>query len=50
MTSLLFGIKPTDGITFAAVVAILGVAVLAATVIPAQRAMRVDPIVALREE
>jgi predicted permease len=50
MTSLLFGVKATDAVTFATVVVILCVAALAATVIPAQRAMRVDPIVALRDE
>ncbi|HEY6970252.1 MAG TPA: ABC transporter permease, partial [Candidatus Angelobacter sp.] len=50
MSSLLFEIRPTDALTFATVVAILSATALAATVIPAQRAVRVDPIVTLREE
>ena len=50
MSSLLFEIRPTDALTFGTVVAILSATALAATVIPAQRAIRVDPIVTLREE
>lgn len=50
MSSLLFEIRPTDLLTFGSVVAILAATALAATIIPAQRAIRVDPIVTLREE
>jgi predicted permease len=50
MASLLFGVSVTDTVTFSTVVVILMAAAFAATVIPARRATRVDPIVALREE
>ncbi|MGB6959374.1 MAG: ABC transporter permease [Candidatus Acidiferrum sp.] len=50
MSSLLFGVNSTDALTFVAVPAMLAAVALAATVIPAWRATRVDPMVALREE
>ena len=50
MSSLLFGVSPSDPATFVAVVIVLGAAAVAACYIPARRAMRVDPIVALRYE
>jgi predicted permease len=50
MTSQLFGVKPSDPITFVAVGVILLSVAFLATCIPALRASRVDPIVALRYE
>jgi putative ABC transport system permease protein len=50
MTTLLYGVRPGDPATFAAVCGILLAAALAACVVPALRAARVDPVVALRYE
>ena len=50
MKSLLFGVSPNDPPTFAIVGALLLVVAAAATYLPARRATKVDPIVALRYE
>jgi predicted permease len=50
LSSMLFGVSPSDPVTLSAVIAVVvGAAVLAAT-LPAARAARIDPIQALREE
>jgi putative ABC transport system permease protein len=50
LTSLLFGVKPTDLPTFAGVALLLALLGLAACAVPALRATRVDPLVVLRSE
>lgn len=50
LSGLLYGVTPTDPLTFAAVAILLITIALAACLLPARRAMRVDPIVALRNE
>jgi predicted permease len=50
MASLLFGISATDAVTFIFVPVLLAGVAFAATVIPAWRTTRVDPVVALRDE
>ncbi|HXQ97300.1 MAG TPA: ABC transporter permease [Candidatus Limnocylindrales bacterium] len=50
MESLLFGVKPVDAATYLGVVALLSVLAMLACYIPARRALRLDPVVALRCE
>jgi putative ABC transport system permease protein len=50
LTSVLFEVKPSDPMTYAAVAALLAAVALAASYIPAHRASKVDPLVALRQE
>ena len=49
MASMLFNVAPTDPLTFVLVGAVLGLVAMAATLVPARRAMRVNPVIALRD-
>ncbi len=50
MTTLLFDIRPTDAAVYAAVSLVLIAVALLASYLPARRASRIDPLVALRDE
>jgi ABC-type antimicrobial peptide transport system permease subunit len=49
MASMLFNVAPRDPMTFALVAGVLAVVAVAATLIPARRAMTTNPITALRD-
>ena len=50
LSTLLFGISPTDPLTLGSVALLLGLAAMFACYWPARRATRVDPIITLRAE
>ncbi len=50
MTFMLYGVSPLDAVTWTSAVAVMSLAGLLATLIPARRATRVDPLIAIRAE
>jgi ABC-type lipoprotein release transport system permease subunit len=50
LAAFLFGVRPLDPWTFGAVAAVLTAAVLLASLLPARRVVRIDPLVTLRHE
>lgn len=50
MAKMLYGVQPTDGLTFGSVALVLGAAALVATFVPARKAMLIEPVSALRSE
>jgi predicted permease len=50
LSRMLFGVRPTDPATYATVVGVLAAIAFVACYLPARRAMRVDPIIAMRQE
>ncbi len=50
MSTILYGVGPADPVAFAVALIVLGAAALVATLVPAHRATRIDPLTALRTE
>jgi putative ABC transport system permease protein len=50
LTKMLFAVKPTDPLTYVGVAVVLAIVAVLATYIPARRALKVDPLIALRQE
>jgi ABC-type antimicrobial peptide transport system permease subunit len=50
MSALLYGVAPTDPVTYAGMATVLGTVTLLTTYLPARRASRVQPIIALRSQ
>ena len=50
MTKLVYGVSVTDPMTYAGVAALLAAVALVASYIPARRATRIDPLVAMRTD
>jgi putative ABC transport system permease protein len=50
MESQLFGVQPMDPVVLALVTAVLGVVALLACAVPARRAARIDPLIALNDQ
>jgi ABC-type antimicrobial peptide transport system permease subunit len=50
LTTMLFQVKPNDPWVYLSVAVLLGVVTLVASYVPARRAARVDPLIALRQE
>jgi putative ABC transport system permease protein len=50
LSRMLFGVRPTDPVTYAFVIGALAVIAFVACYLPARRAMRLDPIIAMRQE